>query len=186
MFPLAMKQPALALLFGFIVTTSATAAEKKPAPPAPPAAPQTPAAVETTVSGTATIELRSDVKQYLSGLELILIPETAAPELRKVREDRWRERASRFRFNDGYNNLDLQAIGVAAVKQEIARTTVKADGTYKFSDVKPGSYRIYGQYKSKYAAGYWLIPVVIKKAGENPVIDIHNGNLAEIYNYQKQ
>lgn len=181
-----MKQPALVLLFGFIGLTSVFAAEKKPAPPSPPAPPQPAAAVESTISGTATIELRSEVKQYLSGLELVLIPETAAPELRKIREDRWRERASRFRFNDGYNNLDLQAIGVAAVKKEIARTTVKADGTYKFNGLKPGSYRIYGQYKSKYAAGYWLIPVVIKKAGDSPVIDINNGNLAEIYNYQRQ
>jgi len=186
MLPLAMKQPALVLLFGFIGLTSAFAAEKKSTPPAPAAAPKPPVAVETTISGTATIELRSEVMQYLSGLELILIPESAAAELRKVREDRWRERASRFSFNDGYNNLDLQAIGVAAVKKEIARTTVKADGKYQFSGLKPGSYRIYGQYKSKYAAGYWLVPVVIKKSGDSPTVDINNGNLAEIYNYQRQ
>ncbi|MDX6766149.1 MAG: carboxypeptidase-like regulatory domain-containing protein [Candidatus Methylacidiphilales bacterium] len=158
------------------------AADKKAPATTPPTAPAT---LEATLSGTATIELRSDVKQYLAGLELVLVPEPAAAEIKKVREERWRERASRFRFNDGFNNLDLQAIGVEAIRHEIARATVDASGKYQFKALKPGSYRIYGQYKSHYAAGYWLIPVVIKKAGEAVTLDIHNGNFAEVYNYQK-
>jgi hypothetical protein len=182
----------LALLLGIIFTflSVGSAAEKKSNPSPPPQAPVTPttppaAAAEPSISGKATIVLRSDVEQYLSGLELLLIPDAAAPEIRKVRENRWRERASRFRFNDGYNNLDLQAIGVTAIKHEIARTTVGPEGQYQFKDIKPGAYRIYGQYKSKYAAGYWLVPVTIKKAGEAVKLDIQNSNLAEIYNYQK-
>jgi len=185
----------LALLLGISLASLSvgSAAEKKSNPSPPPQAPATAAtpttppatAAEPSISGKATIVLRSDVEQYLSGLELLLIPDAAAPEIRKVREDRWRERASRFRFNDGYNNLDLQAIGVTAIKHEIARTTVGPEGQYQFKDIKPGAYRIYGQYKSKYAAGYWLIPVTIKKAGDSVKLDIQNSNLAEIYNYQK-
>lgn len=179
-----MKPLAMFLGIGLTFLSAATgsAAEIKPSPKPPTPAPST----ETSISGTAIIELRSEVKQYLSGLELVLIPASVAPEIRKVREERWRERASRFRFNDGYNNLDLQAIGATAVKNEIARTTVSAEGNYRFKDIKPGSYRIYGQYKSKYAAGYWLVPVTVKKIGESVTVDIHNGNLAEIYNYQRQ
>lgn len=157
---------------------AAEAPKERPAPPV--------SATGGTITGHATIELRNDRIQDLDGLELVLIPEAAAKAVTDMREERWRLLASRFNFNDGYNNLDLPAIGATAVKHGVARATADAEGRYTFTDVPPGKYRIYGQYKSMYAAGYWLLPVEVKKAGEVLKVDLGNANFAEVFNYQQK
>jgi hypothetical protein len=139
-----------------------------------------------TIQGKAVIEMRNDTIQDLDGLELVLVPDAASREITKVREERWRLLASRFNFNDGYNNLDLQAIGATAVRLAVAQTKADASGVYAFRNVPPGSYRIYAQYRSMYAAGYWLIPVTVKEIGETITVDINNEKFAEVFNYQQK
>ncbi|MEM6885080.1 MAG: hypothetical protein AAF571_08610 [Verrucomicrobiota bacterium] len=139
-----------------------------------------------TISGQGTIELRINVTQYLKGMGLALVPESFVPELKEIRNKRWLESASRLRFNAGYYYLDLKSIGYFASTNAVQITKSDAEGKYSFTGVEPGKYRIYGQYKSRYAAGYWLIPVEIKSIDDQISIDINNENLEEIYNREAQ
>ncbi|MEM6822465.1 MAG: hypothetical protein AAF558_11055 [Verrucomicrobiota bacterium] len=144
---------------------------------------ETPEAQEAlSIQGIATIELKIGNKQYLKGLELALIPEAVVPKLKEIRNTRWLEEASRFNFGAGYYYLDLNSIGYFAVKNAITRSKTNAKGAYQFTNIPEGNYRIYGQYKSRYASGYWLIPVEITKESKTIRIDINNENFEEIYN----
>jgi len=134
------------------------------------------------LSGTAVIELRVGVRQFLQGMEIALIPEEQANALKKIRNQRWLEQASRLRFNAGYYYLDLNAIGYFAVQHAVKRGKTDAQGRYEITQIPPGKYRLYAQYKSRYAAGYWLIPVEIPSIESNVTQDINNDNLEEIYN----
>lgn len=138
------------------------------------------------VTGKAIIELRNGVVRELAGLELVLVPDEAAREITKLRDERWRMRASRFNFNDGYNNLDLEAIGGLAVQRSVAFTRADANGVYRFRGVPPGKYRLYAQYRSMYAVGYWLLPVEIKGESDVVEMDLKNENFAEVFNYQQR
>jgi len=135
-----------------------------------------------TISGQGMIELRIDVTQYLKGMGLALVPEAAIAELKKIRNTRWLENASRLKFNAGYYYLDLKSIGYFASTNAVQITKSNDKGRYTFKGIAPGKYRIYGQYKSRYAAGYWLIPVEIKSVTDQITVDINNDNLEEIYN----
>lgn len=137
-----------------------------------------------TISGQAVIELRVGIKQYLKGMEIALIPESAAARLKEIRDQRWLEEASRLKFNAGYYYLDLDALGYFAVKNAVSKTKSDAEGKFLLSGLTPGDYRIYAQYKSRYAAGYWLIPVKISTPTDSVKQDINNDNLEEIYNRQ--
>lgn len=138
------------------------------------------------IRGKAVIEMRNDQIRDLAGLELVLVPDDRAREITKVREERWRMRASRFNFDDGYNNLDINAIGSTAVELAVAQAKADQAGFYAFPNVPPGRYRIYAQYRSMYAVGYWLIPVEVKAVGDVVTVDINNDNFAEVYNYQQK
>ncbi|MEM1159236.1 MAG: hypothetical protein AAGH72_13395 [Verrucomicrobiota bacterium] len=135
-----------------------------------------------TISGQGTIELRIDVTQFLKGMGLALIPEGVVTELKEIRNKRWLESASRLKFNAGYYYLDLKSIGYFASSKAVQITRSDAEGNYTFTGIAPGQYRIYGQYKSRYAAGYWLVPVEVQSVDDQINIDINNGNLEEIYN----
>lgn len=135
-----------------------------------------------TITGQGTIELRIDVTQYLKEMGLVLIPESAAAELKDIRNKRWLDSASRLKFNAGYYYLDLKSIGYFAVQNAVQRTKTDTEGRFTFNGIQPGKYRIYGQYKSRYAAGYWLIPVEVKTLEDKLTINIDNENLEEIYN----
>lgn len=134
------------------------------------------------ISGQAIIELRVGIKQYLKGMEIALIPEAAADRLKEIRDERWLEQASRLKFNAGYYYLDLNAIGYYAVQNAVARTKSDAEGKFTFTGIQPGTYRLYAQYKSRYAAGYWLIPIEVTSPSDEITMDINNENLEEIYN----
>jgi hypothetical protein len=149
-------------------------AEDKPTPPPPGAV----------ITGQAIIELRVGVKQYLKGMGLALIPESSVAELKDIRNKRWLESASRLKFNAGYYYLDLKSIGYFASQQAVLRAKTDAEGKYSLEGITKGNYRIYAQYKSRYAAGYWLIPVKITSESENITVNINNENLEEIYNRQ--
>jgi hypothetical protein len=133
------------------------------------------------ITGKATIQLRNQSWVQPLAVQIALCPAAAADEIRKVRDARWLESANRMNLADGWNNLDLTAIGLKAVELAVARTEANADGVYRFTQVPPGSYVLYAQYISRYGKGYWVVPVEVK-AGETAEADLNNANMAEIYN----
>lgn len=114
-------------------------------------------------------------------MELVLVPESGKNEIITVRDRRWQDRAINFNFSDGVNNLDLVAIGLKA--EELKTDLVKTDnqGYFIFRNVKPGKYVIYGQYKSRYALGYWLVDVEVTD-GQSVEMNIKNENMKEVFN----
>lgn len=134
------------------------------------------------ISGHASVELRIDRTQVLSGIELVLIPADLEEDIMRIRNERWLILASRFNFNDGYNNLDLTRIGGHAVQHALATTRADAEGTYRFTGIDPGNYLIYGQYKSRYAAGFWLVPVTVESTDDELSIHLTQENMKEIHN----
>ncbi len=134
------------------------------------------------LEGHASVELRIEKTQILGRIELVLVPEEASEKILTVRNQQWLIKASRFKFNDGYNNLDLKMIGGTAVEEAVARTRADAEGNYRFTGLTPGKYRLYGQYKSRYAAGFWLIPVEITSPDDEITLDLNHENMHEIQN----
>jgi hypothetical protein len=134
-----------------------------------------------TLDGRIEIELRNNMKQALPGLEIAVCPETIAPEIKNLRDARWRETARLNAYNDGYNNLDLKALGQKAVSMAVVELKSDAKGMFRREGVPPGKYVVYAQYKSKYAAAYWLVPIEIR-TGEETELVLTNGNMKEIYN----
>jgi len=161
----------VALALGSI-SLRAEEAETKPSPVPP---------ILGSLSGRVEIELRNDLKQALPDLKMALCPESIGPEIKRVREERWRETAKLYAFNDGYNNLDLKTIGATAVEAAVATFQSDKQGNFSRTGIPAGKYLLYAQYKSKYAAAYWLVPVEIK-AGEEASLVLTNGNMKEIYN----
>jgi len=138
-----------------------------------------PAAV---VKGLATMQLKSQNKSILNRMELVLCPADLGPRIKETRDERWRINASRAKFNDGYNNLDLNAIGMLAVRSGGLRAKTDEKGQFQFEKVPPGAYLIYGQYRSHYAVAYWLVPVKVAKDGEVITIDLNETNVKEAHN----
>jgi hypothetical protein len=144
-----------------------------------------PAVSGSLVKGTCTIELKIGTHQYLAKMGIAVVPASAEEEITQARNDAWRMRASRANFNDGFNNLDLDAIGGTAVR--LAVTTIKTDneGKYQLRGLAPGNYLLYSQYHSRYAVAYWLIPLTVKSDKDEITIDINNSNMKEVYNISK-
>jgi hypothetical protein len=136
------------------------------------------------ITGQATIQLRNQLKSVLGRMELVLCPEAIQGEIKSTRDERWRLLASRANFNDGYNNLDLQAIGTVAVRQAVMRAKSNEEGVYRFEKVPAGSYVVYGQYRSKYAVAYWLVPVKVEagREGQEIKVDLNETNVKEAHN----
>jgi hypothetical protein len=139
-------------------------------------------AILSAIKGTATIQLRNQNKSILNRMELVLCPADIAPRIKETRDERWRLKASRAKFNDGYNNLDLNAIGSLAVKNALLRTRSDEKGLFRFEQVPPGSYVVYGQYHSNYAVAYWLVPVKVIQPGQEITLDLSEANVKEAYN----
>lgn len=136
----------------------------------------------TTVKGHASIVLRTNQKQNLKGMGLLLCPPDTAQKIKTVRNKRWIERSSPRNFNDGFRLLDLNAIGYTAVQNASYRTKSDKKGNFSFTHVKPGDYLLYGQYKGRYAVAYWLIPVTVKADQKEVSVMINNDNIKEVYN----
>lgn len=150
-----------------------------------------------TLAGRATIQLKNaSYRSDLGGMDLVLAPTHLIPEIRRLRMETWRTdgiavtRSSegeenpvgvRIDFADGYKNLDLKALGQAAANASIARTQSATNGEFAFSNVPPGKYALYGQYKSRYAVAYWLLEVEIPKKQVHR-IDLTETNAAEVFN----
>ena len=149
------------------------------------------------LAGRATIKLKNaSYRSDLGGMDLVLAPTNLIPEIRKLRMETWRTdglavtRSSegeenpvgvRIDFADGYKNLDLPALGQAAANAAVRRTKTATNGDFSFSNVPPGKYALYAQYKSRYAVAYWLLAVDISKNLANR-LDLTETNAAEVFN----
>jgi hypothetical protein len=168
-----------------LMTGFAVAAEKPSSYPLQSKEAQVPekkAEPDSVIKGTATMQLKSQNKSILNRMELVLCPADIAPKVKETRDERWRINASRAKFNDGYNILDLNAIGMLAVRSGGLRAKSDEKGQFRFEKVPAGSYVIYGQYRSNYAVAYWLVPVKVGKGGEDITMDLNESNVKEAYN----
>jgi hypothetical protein len=129
-------------------------------------------------------------------MDLVLAPTNLIPEIRRLRMETWRTDGLsvtrspdgeekpvgvRIDFSDGYKNLDLKALGQAAANAAIYRTQTATNGGFSFSNVSPGKYALYGQYKSRYAVAYWLLEIPVPK-GQTNQWDLSETNAAEVFN----
>jgi len=133
------------------------------------------------IQGKASITLKQGQTNPLDGLEMILCRPEAERPILDIRNEKWLELSTPRTFGDGYENLDLPAIGKAALPFEVQRTKTDGFGRFTFADTPPGPYLLYAQYKSRYAAGYWLIPVRVEAKQVTP-LEISNMNMKEIFN----
>ena len=150
-----------------------------------------------TVAGRATIQLKNaSYRSDLGGMDLVLAPTNLIPEIRRLRMETWRTDGLsvtrspdgeenpvgvRIDFADGYKNLDLKALGQAAANAATYRTKTATNGQFNFSNVSPGKYALYGQYKSRYAVAYWLLEIPVAKNQTNR-LDLTETNAAEVFN----
>lgn len=133
------------------------------------------------IQGKASITLKQGQTNPLDGLEILLCKPEAEKAVIETRDAKWLENATPRSFGNGYDNLDLPAIGRAALPFEVQRTKTDGFGRFTLADTPPGSYVIYAQYKSRYAAGYWLIPIKVEADQVTP-LEISNDDMKEIYN----
>jgi len=151
----------------------------------------------TAVAGRATIQLKNaSYRSDLGGMDLILAPANLIPEIRRLRMETWRTdglsvtRSAdgeenpvgvRIDFADGYKNLDLKALGQAAANAATYRTKTATNGEFHFTNVAPGKYALYGQYKSRFAVAYWLLEIPVAK-NQTHRLDLTETNAAEVFN----
>ena len=149
------------------------------------------------VAGKATIQLKNaSYRSDLGGMDLVLGPTQLIPEIRKLRMETWKTDGLavtrnaegqenpvgvRIDFADGYKNLDLKALGQAAANAATARTQSATNGEFSFSNIPPGKYALYGQYKSRYALAYWLLEAEIVP-GQTNRLNLTETNAAEVFN----
>ncbi len=149
------------------------------------------------VAGRASIQLRNaSYRSDLGGMDLVLAPTNLIPEIRRVRMETWRTDGLavtrspdggenpvgvRIDFSDGYKNLDLRALGQAAANAATHRTRTATNGEFSFTNLPPGKYALYGQYKSRYAVAYWLLEVPVSK-GKTNRLELTETNAAEVFN----
>lgn len=149
------------------------------------------------LTGRATIQLRNaSFRSDLGGMDLILGPTNLIPEIRRLRMETWRTDGLavtrspdgeenpvgvKIDFSDGFQNLDLKALGQAAANAASHRTRTATNGEFVFTNVPPGTYALYGQYKSRYAVAYWLLEVPVAKNQTNRM-ELTETNAAEVFN----
>jgi hypothetical protein len=155
------------------------------------------------VTGRATIQLKNaSYRSDLGGMDLVLAPTNLIPEIRRLRMETWRTDGLavtrspdgeenpvgvRIDFADGYKNLDLKALGQAAANAATHRTRSATNGEFTFSNVSPGKYALYAQYKSRYAVAYWLLEVPVPpRPAPTPAppirLNLTETNAAEVFN----
>ena len=162
-----------------------------------PAAAQSPSDSPGALAGRATIQLKNaSYRSDLGGMDLVLAPTNLIPEIRRLRMETWRTDGLsvtrspdgeenpvgvRIDFSDGYQNLDLKALGQAAANAATHRTKTGTNGEFYFPKVAPGRYALYGQYKSRYAVAYWLLEAQVSK-GQTNRLELTETNAAEVFN----
>jgi len=149
------------------------------------------------LTGRATIQLKNaSYRSDLGGMDLVLAPTNLILEIRRLRMETWRTDGLavtrspdgednpvgvRIDFADGYKNLDLKALGQAAADAATYRSKTATNGEFNFTNVAPGKYALYGQYKSRFAVAYWLMEVPVVK-NQTHRLDLTETNAAEVFN----
>jgi hypothetical protein len=135
------------------------------------------------ISGGAWVTKEIGNSDILRGLEIALCKASVKPEIRRVRDNKWRESTSKNKTPIGYWHLNIEAMNSKVSSQrdcfQIVRTGI--EGKYTIPDVPFGSYFLYAPYETSVAKAYWMVPVEIEST--KPLqIDLDNSNMMELYN----
>lgn len=135
------------------------------------------------ISGGAWVTKEIGNSDILRGLEIALCKASVKPEIRRVRDNKWRESTSKNKTPIGYWHLNIEAMNSKVSSQkdcfQVVRTGI--EGKYTIPDVPFGSYFIYAPYETSVAKAYWMVPVEIKST--KPIqVDLDNSNMMELYN----
>ena len=135
------------------------------------------------ISGGAWVTKEIGNLDILRGLEIALCKASVKPEIRRVRDNKWRESTSKNKTPIGYWHLNIEAMNSKVSSQrdcfQVVRTGI--EGKYTIPDVPFGSYFIYAPYETSVAKAYWMVPVEIKTT--KPIqVDLDNSNMMELYN----
>ncbi|HAX78503.1 MAG TPA: hypothetical protein DCY88_22400 [Cyanobacteria bacterium UBA11372] len=136
-----------------------------------------------TISGGAWVTKEAGNSDILRGLEIALCKASVKPEIKRVRDNKWRESIYKNKTPIGYWHLNIEAMNSKVSSQkdcfQVVRTGI--EGKYTIPDVPFGSYFIYAPYETSVAKAYWMIPVEIKST--KPIqVDLDNSNMMELYN----
>ena len=136
-----------------------------------------------TISGGAWVTKEAGNSDILRGLEIALCQASVKPEIKRVRDNKWRESIYKNKTPIGYWHLNIEAMNSKVSSQkdcfQVVRTGI--EGKYTIPDVPFGSYFLYAPYETSVAKAYWMIPVEIKST--KPIqVDLDNSNMMELYN----
>lgn len=197
---LVMRNTSHAALILATVIALAGCSENMIHPPKPEVIPPPPLPKTKAIYGRATITLKGLDLQYknrtegLEGLEIALCNSDAGEKVKEVRDKTWMENAKNFDFSEaaGYRNLELDAIGLTAVKNAVKLPSSEKPVTAKAGrggyfiipaeDLPAGKYYLYAQYVSRYAKAYWLVPVEVSDEALHIEANLNNDSAKEIYN----
>ena len=136
-----------------------------------------------TISGGAWVTKEAGNSDILRGLEIALCQASVKPEIKRVRDNKWRERLYKNKTPIGYWHLNIEAMNAKVSAHTGCFQVVKTgiEGKYTIPDVPFGSYFLYAPYETSVAKAYWMIPVEIKST--KPIqVDLDNSNMMELYN----
>ena len=136
-----------------------------------------------TISGGAWVTKEAGNSDILRGLEIALCQASVKPEIKRVRDNKWRESIYKNKTPIGYWHLNIEAMNSKVSSQkdcfQVVRTGI--EGKYTIPDVPFGSYFLYAPYETSVAKAYWMIPIEIKST--KPIqVDLDNSNMMELYN----
>lgn len=136
-----------------------------------------------TISGGAWVTKEAGNSDILRGLEIALCKANVRPEIKRIRDNKWRESMIKNKTPIGYWHLNIEAMNSKVSSQKNCFQVVKTgiEGKYIIPDVPFGSYFLYAPYETSVAKAYWMVPVQIKST--KPIqIDLDNSNMMELYN----
>jgi hypothetical protein len=136
-----------------------------------------------TISGGAWVTKEAGNSDILRGLEIALCKASVKPEIKRVRDNKWRESISKNKTPIGYWHLNIEAMNAKVSSHtgcfQVVRTGI--EGKYTIPNVPFGSYFLYAPYETSVAKAYWMVPVEIEST--KPLqIDLDNSNMMELYN----
>ena len=136
-----------------------------------------------TISGGAWVTKEAGTSDILRGLEIALCKANVKPEIRRVRDNKWRESISKYKTPIGYWHLNIEAMNAKVASHKDCFQVVKTgiEGKYTIPDVPFGTYFIYAPYETSFAKAYWMIPIQVQ-SNKTIQIDLDNSNMMELYN----
>ncbi|HAZ49055.1 MAG TPA: hypothetical protein DDW76_05045 [Cyanobacteria bacterium UBA11369] len=136
-----------------------------------------------TISGGAWVTKEAGNSDILRGLEIALCKASVKPEIKRVRDNKWRESLYKNKTPIGYWHLNIEAMNAKVSAHTGCFQVVKTgiEGKYTIPDVPFGSYFLYAPYETSVAKAYWMVPVEIESTKQIQ-IDLDNSNMMELYN----